>query len=362
MIDTVKVKIKVSEEDYYKLVNSSNRVETYKGDTKISIRRDMGLTINIGSWDRHIRVLYPPVATDYIFIQLNVSKVYYGHNFFRVNMSQTEEVLSSLNYYFKYLYDVDLGNYLTWDLVRVDPSFSYRFNQDSNLSIIQNIHTLNPVDLERTTYPKGAEFKNKCKSKKIIFYDKHDEFVHGYGKEFSKYYINGAVKRGDLLKEYSKGILIFELQLTERGFFQFFGVSHLSVGEFLQITDIPKRLLKELKKLILNTFQMKLSEVVQLINQHNVSNEVRLNLYKDFLFMTDTSPAGRRLWKSQSRQYRSQVKARLKKVGIPQDVKNDETLVDLLSLESPYYLGSPTREEADKIMQQAVYPTVKPIF
>ena len=360
MIDTIKLQINVSEVDYQKLYAVSDRLELYKGNTQIIKSSRHSLSVNIPSWDRHLTVLLPQTDTNYIYIEFNVSKAYYGHNFFRVNLEQTGEVLSSLNYYFKNLYDVDLGNYLTWRVLRVDPCLSYRFDPDTELSIIESVKGLNPIDLKTKKYDTGAEFFRKSKNYKLMFYDKGAEFITH--KELSKYYLNGAVERGNLLKEFSKGILIYEIQLRERGFYKFFGKSTLTVKELLNFVDIRRRLIKELKNFIIRSSYMKLTSVIQLIEKQDFSNEVKTNLLKDFLFMTDTTPAVRRLWKSQSRQYRSQVKLRLKKIGIPQDVKNDDRISSLLSLSSPYYLGSPTREQADVLMNNAVYPTVKPTF
>lgn len=363
MYDTIKVRIFITEEEWLSLYQRCDKTVTYKGDTRIIkyTPKVLYLSIQIPSWDKLLTVHLFENDHSFIFIEFNVSKAYYGHNFFRVNIQQLEEVLSNLNYYFKDL-EVNLGNYLKWEVVRVDVSMSYRFNPDTLTSIIKNIKVLRPINFLTSEYPTSVNYYNKRQSHVIKFYDKHAEFMNPERGEFKKYYLHDAVKRGDLLKEYSKGILIFEVSLRERGFFQFFGKSSFTVEELLSRKDTGQRLMRDLKQFIIHTSHMKLSEVLQLIDKHNLSNEVKTNYLKDFLFMTDTSPAVRRLWKQQTRQYRYQVKSRLKKVGIPQDVKNDDTLLSLLSLKSPYYLGSPTREEADKIMQEAVYPTVKPVF
>lgn len=248
MIDTVRYKIKVSNEFISRLRKSGTTYKKTDNETKVELYCVHNSFFNVGSYDYHVNLSVNEVSS-YLYIEFSVPKFVYGHNLFTI----------TLDNYFCAVYDLyadllrnfgSLPNPESWEIQRLDLCYAWKFDQQATAtSFLKALQAVNYPKLKKYQYDTSVMFKGKTITHK--FYLKLPEFfLHDYKR----------LKLSDLdvadnLLNYANGILRFEITLRKKALQRLFETTKLRNHDLKSdiIIDILNMYFKDMTKFIDST-------------------------------------------------------------------------------------------------------------
>lgn len=350
MIDTVKLKIRITNEDLKVLKRSGGMtirsVLNKKDGKKMSFVKDVNGYIP--SYDNSIRWFWDnkAEAQNILWLTFNPSKLYYGHNLFRVNQQQFYEMLSYIHGQFSSVYGLLLEEPVNWEIGTIDLSVTFKIKDYSKvLNLIKVIQAIDTEIVKNNKYETTAYFK-RSDYFQFKVYDKYSEFK---ANDFYKISVNDKDRAEELWK-FSKGIVAVEFRINQKVFKGIFGREVLTVKEFINIInlkDIIQKLIdKYLPEEAMNKVVDKRKVFDLLKSRVGVGEAIRLfNYYK--LMSSQEGTMENWIWHYElSRQMRSKVRKELMGLGLKSLLLDEVKEKRVFDLDSDCYLGSPSNNKA----------------
>ena len=214
MIDTIKFKVRVSEEQY-QLLNSKCAV-LQKTKQEETIFRFVSDNMHLGSYERNVHIQVNPDLT--VLLEFSAPKYLYGHNVYLLYPSQLEDVLAKL-YQEIEGYFGSFPPYKEWILYRLDICYAWRLkNQDGVRRVMAMLLSFSYP--RKDPYRRGTSIMFIGPAYSVKFYQKYEEFKKHDYKELSHEGKTKEAKDGLLLSE---GVLRFEASIRRQSIKQHFG-------------------------------------------------------------------------------------------------------------------------------------------
>lgn len=193
MIDTLKFKVRVSDEQYKLLNNKCAVLQKTRGNE--TIFKFVTDNMKLGSFERNIHLQVNLDNT--LFIEFSVPKFIYGQNILLLYPSQLEEALRKLEEELKGYFG-DFPSYKKWVLYRLDICYAWRLKDQA---AVKRVMTL----LQSFAYPRKDPYKRGTSimfigpAYSIKFYQKLDEF---------KVHDNKVLRHENKFNEANKGMIL----------------------------------------------------------------------------------------------------------------------------------------------------------
>lgn len=337
MIDTVKFRIPIDENDYRILLENSNVHVGYNYKTKDSQYVIIKTPIAVGS-DSRERIIRVPRqfvkgAVNYAELELSIQKFLMAHNVYMIHVSSLETACRDLakNLAEQLNLKTDIS---AWEIQRIDLCYNWKLETKEQLNSYLNIfQNLDYARKKKYTYDTSAMYKGTAYTVKI--YSKYEEYLAHDIKYLKKYSEDHAYT----VLEDAERVLRFEVTIKKPHFLTVF---HKSI---IRITDITE----DIVYLILNTYFSKLTKLTNTSICESDSNYTRLvdafgdvkgrDLFQKLCMWIDEDPVYRDVFKSYSYSNRYKFFKDLKKANVSLQGKESKTLV-MLSIPSEYALYS----------------------
>jgi hypothetical protein len=257
MIDTIRFKIPLSDEQFLALQKRSVEVKSHDHETDRVNFCIYKVNKSIGSYDRKINIFLSDDGSCYL--EFSLPKFVFGHNIYLVSPEKLEyyldEVANEIN---KKIAPFPYP--IFWEYERIDFCYAWQFLDDrackSDIDIIQNIKYP-----RRSTYHYGTSCMFVGDSDTVKFYMKHPEF---HAHDFVELKKTGHTEVAFNLLNRANGILRFEVSVRKRELKRIF---HIWKDEPVFLT---KRLTREKIYSILNKY---LNNLMKLKTEETVNKE-----------------------------------------------------------------------------------------
>lgn len=358
MIDTVKLKIKINNEELeaLKVKGGINLRTVHDRDGKeLTFIKD--INGYIPSYDNNIRWYWENKVKvqDYLWLTFNPSKLYYGHNLFRVNQQQFYEMLSYIHEQFYSVYGVRLCEPVDWIIGTIDLSVTFRFK--THQQVLDTIKLVQAIDTEmvkNNKYETTAYFRRSDYFQYKV-YDKYLEFKE---HDYYKISINDE-NRAKELWEFSKGVIVVEFRINEKVFKGVFGRDVLKVKGFLEVDNlgdiiqglIDKYLPEEAIHMVIE--KRKVFDLLK--DKVGIGEAVRLyNYYK--MMTSQEGTMENWIWNFEvSRQVRCKVRQEFKRIGLYKLLEDEVKMKRIFDIKSSCYLGSPINAKARDTIKNVIH-------
>lgn len=236
MIDTIRFKIKISQDVFMKLKKQS--VETLKINHKDSryIVRYWNVTQNLPSYQRDINIFLNELDQENVYIEFSLPKMYYDHNIFMVYPEQILGILNRLRFELtKNFAGFPLVS--KWEIQRLDLCYNWKFATQNEAEKLLSV-------IRKFKYPRKKVYRYdtsimyKGSSYTVKYYLKKQEF---FANDFKKLCRDGKLDQAYQYLTYAEGVLRFEVTMRKASLVQYFHKKHILVSDLIDF-DIEKLL------------------------------------------------------------------------------------------------------------------------
>lgn len=211
MIDTIRFKIHVSNEDLRKMYK--------KGKSSVNFNQETGKPLIvfhrrefiIPSYDYHINVTIDDKEGEFFYVEYSVPKILFGHNVSLVKPNRIRESVILIKDLIEKECEISLDDYLSWNVHRLDVCYAWKFKDDDEALHVLKALSVNEYQRKKAVF-RDTTTEYKGSAYDIKFYLKHPEFIKHDFKRFKR------IKEMDMgltLIEETKGVLRYEATLRK---------------------------------------------------------------------------------------------------------------------------------------------------
>lgn len=245
MIDTVKFKIPLSEEQFNLILKKSHEIVKTNNQNNIVEFRIVNNDIEIGSYDRKITIRI--FDTQHANVELSLPKFYLGNNVELLYPSQVEMALQRLQDCLQDHYG-DFPPYMNWSLERLDLCYAWRYqDQQTAVRALSVLKTFDYPRKSKYLYKDSVMWRGRHFSLK--FYLKLPEFVQ---HDFHQLNRAGKHDFANRIFALSEGVLRFEITMRKEQLKDLWGKKILTYKELLDKENLEHILGEYLNRLLIN--------------------------------------------------------------------------------------------------------------
>lgn len=245
MIDTVKFKIPLSEEQFNLILKKSHEIVKTNNQNNIVEFRIVNNEIEIGSYDNKITIRI--FDTQHAKVELSLPKFYFGNNVELLYPSQVEMVLQRLQDCLQDQYG-DFPPYMNWSLERLDLCYAWRYqDQQTAVRALSVLKTFDYPRKSKYLYQDSVMWRGRHFSLKL--YLKQPEFIKHDYHELNK---TGRIELAERILALSEGVLRFEITMRKEQLKDIWGKKTLTYKEILDKNKLEFILSDYLNKLLIN--------------------------------------------------------------------------------------------------------------
>jgi len=264
MIDTIKIKVKVSEKTLTKIKSLSSEVNKLNHFDDSKAFNYFTCNVHLPSYFRGVNIFHDSYKDNVVFFELSIPKFLYGHNLYMVNATDTIKALNDLRSIFVSAFD-DFPSVDIWEVTRIDLCYNWSLGTYGHAnSLLGIIRSFEYPRRKSWNYPSSIYSHSQIST--VKWYLKFDEFRAHDLRYIRKYSMDEAER----LLRLSADILRFEVELRSRAIKE----------EFDKVKPLVHNILKEDKILyILNKFFARSMNQQSTVISSNYDNYLRLLRY-----------------------------------------------------------------------------------
>jgi hypothetical protein len=249
MIDTLRFKIKTTPKLISQVQKLSVSLVKKSNITGITLYSGDKVNVKLPSWDYNTNLFFSEIHPNYLFLELSIPKYEFGHNLYLIYPDELSGVIQDLYVYLNRSFDLSLPPIDTWQVVRADFCYSWRYHTQLQAQAIMGI-------LQTYNFPRKKVHRTNSSimyvgsTYSVKYYLKSNEFFAHDFKRIVKTDPDNAYR----LLNISDGILRFEITMRSKALFQYFDVLKCYIKDISDTHQIES---------IMNQIQSKLLGKVQ---------------------------------------------------------------------------------------------------